>query len=154
MFDILPWRKSKSSENNADKSVESFRREANSIFNCFFDMPGWGENLQPKMDVIDKAKSIVVKAEVPGMEVDDIHISLNGQYLTISGNKKHEVNKSNGDYYHMESSYGHFSRTVQLPAPVDQSDVDASYKKGVLRIELKKTREEQKSKRIKIESKD
>jgi Molecular chaperone (small heat shock protein) len=63
------------------------------------------------------------------------------------------VNKSKGDYYHVESSYGSFSRTVQLPAEVDQSDVDASYKKGVLKIELQKTKP-QKTKQIKIESKD
>jgi len=153
MFDILPWRKSKPSVKNADFSIESFRKEADNLFNRFFDMPAWGESLDPKMDIIDKKKTIEVKAEVPGMEVDDLDISLNGQYLTISGNKKHEVDKSKGDYYHVESSYGSFSRTVQLPAEVDQSDVDASYKKGVLKIELKKTRPE-KSKQIKIEAKD
>jgi len=153
MFDIMPWKKSKKSVSNTENSIERFRKEADQLFNSFFDMPTWGENLHPKMDIIDKKKAIVVKAEVPGMEVDDLDISLNGQYLTLSGNKKHEVNKSQGDYYHVESSYGSFSRTVQLPAEVDQSDVDASYKKGVLKIELKKTKPE-KSKQIKIEAKD
>jgi len=153
MFDILPWRKSKTSLSNTGNSIENFRREADSLFNRFFDMPGLGDSLQPKIDIVDKKKNIIVKAEVPGMDVDDLDISLNGQYLTISGNKKHEVNKSKGDYYHVESSYGSFSRTVQLPEEVDQSDVDASYKKGVLKIELKKTHQEE-SKRIKIEAKD
>jgi len=153
MFDMMPWRKSKPSVKNTENSIDSFRREADSLFNRFFDMPAWGENLTPKMDIIDKKKTLEVKAEIPGMEVDDLDISLNGQYLTISGNKKQEVNKSKGDYYHVESSYGSFSRTVQLPAEVDQSDVDASYKKGVLKIELQKTKP-QKTKQIKIESKD
>jgi len=153
MFDILPWRKSKQSVVNTENSIDSFRREADSLFNRFFDMPAWGESLSPKVDIIDKKKAVVVKAEIPGMEVDDLDISLNGQYLTLLGHKKHEVNKSKDDYYHVESSYGSFSRTVQLPAEVDQSDVDASYKRGVLKIELKKTKPKD-SKRIKIESKD
>lgn len=153
MFDILPWKKSKKLVSNTENSIDSFRRETDYLFNRFFDMPAWGESLNPKVDIIDKKKSVVVKAEIPGMEVDDLDISLNGQYLTLSGNKKHEVNKSKDDYYHVESSYGSFSRTVQLPAEVDQSDVDASYKRGVLKIELKKNKPEE-SKRIKIESKD
>jgi HSP20 family protein len=153
MFDILPWRKSKTSVSNTDNSIDNFRREADQLLNRFFEMPAWGENLSPKVDIIDKKKTIEVKAEIPGMDVNDLDISLNGQYLTLSGNKKEEVNKSKGDYYHVESSYGSFSRTVQLPSEVDQSDVDASYKKGILKIELKKTRLEN-SKRIKIEAKD
>jgi len=153
MFDIMPWRKSKTSLSNTDNSIERFRKETDALFNRFFDMSDWGDSLQPKVDVIEKKKTIVVKAEIPGMEVDDLDISLNGQYLTLSGNKKQEVNKSQGDYYHVESSYGSFSRTVQLPAEVDQSDVDASYKKGVLSIELKKTRPG-KSTRIQIQSRD
>jgi len=153
MFDILPWRKSKTSLKNTEKSIDTFRREADQLFNRFFDMPAWGEGLNPKVDIIEKKKTIEINAEIPGMEVDDLDIALNGQYLTLSGNKKHEVNKSKDDYYHVESSYGSFSRTIQLPAEVNQSDVDASYRKGVLKIALKKSRPE-KSKRIKIETKD
>jgi HSP20 family protein len=153
MFDILPWRKSKASVSNTDYSIDNFRREADHLLNRFFEKPAWGNSLSPKIDIIDTKNNIEVKAEIPGMNVDDLDISLNGQFLTLSGNKKEEVNKSKGDYYHVESSYGSFSRTIQLPAEVDQSDVDASYKKGVLKIALKKTRIEN-SKRIKIESKD
>jgi len=153
MFDIMPWRKSKQSVVNTENPVDHFRQEANALFNRFFDMPDLGNNLQPKVDIIEKKKTIEVKAEIPGMNVDDLDIALNGQFLTISGSKKEEVDKSQGNYYHVESSYGSFSRSLQLPAAVDQSDVDASYKKGVLKIELKKN-QARKSKRIQIQSEE
>jgi len=140
MLDLMPWRKTKSTISNPDNSVDLFRKQANSLFDQFFEMPDWGSKLQPKVDIIEKKKKIEVKAEVPGIEVDDLDISLKGQYLTISGSKKQEKEDSTDNYYHLERSFGSFSRTVELPEPVDESNVDASYKKGVLSIKLKKTK--------------
>jgi HSP20 family protein len=152
MFDIMPWKKNKSSvANNTDNSIDLFRKQTDALFNRFFDMPDWGESLQPKVDVVEKKKSIEVKAEIPGVNVDDLDIALNGRLLTLSGSKHQETENKSDHYFHVERSYGSFSRTIQLPSEVDQSNVDASYKKGVLSIELKKSKIG-KSKRIDIKS--
>ncbi|MBF0450433.1 MAG: Hsp20/alpha crystallin family protein [Candidatus Magnetomorum sp.] len=151
MFETMPWKKSKPSVSNRDNSVDLFRKQADSLLNRFFDRSDWGESLQPRVDVIEKKKTFEIKAEIPGIDVDDLDISLNGHFLTISGTKKHESESSKDNYYHMERSYGSFSRTIHLPAEVEESDVDASYKKGVLNIELKKAKSG-KSKRIEIKS--
>jgi len=153
MFDIMPWRKNKPSVfSRTDNSIDLFRKQADELLDSFFDLPDWGEKSQPKIDIVEKKKTIEVKAEVPGVSADDLDIALNGRLLSISGTKKQESESSSDNYYHMERSFGSFTRTIQLPAEVDESDVDASYKKGVLNIELKKVKPE-KSKRIDIKTK-
>jgi HSP20 family protein len=71
--------------------------------------------------------------------------------LTIKGEKKREKEEKDENYHCMERSYGYFNRTIELPADVDPEKVDASYKKGVLKIELKKTKESE-IKKIEIKS--
>jgi len=80
----------------------------------------------------------VVRAEVPGCKAEDIDISVYGNTLTISGEKK-DSHEENGDgYYHMESSYGSFRREVSLPADVEQDKIEAVCKDGVLSVTLPK----------------
>ena len=69
--------------------------------------------------------------------------------MTIKGEKKQEAEQKDENYHRMERSYGYFIRTIELPAEVDPDKVDASYKKGVLKVELKKTRESE-TKKIEI----
>lgn len=81
-----------------------------------------------------------MKAELPGVETEDIDVSLDGRMLTIKGEKKHEKEEKKENYHRVERSYGYFNRSIELPAEVDASKVDASFKKGVLKIELNKTK--------------
>jgi HSP20 family protein len=71
--------------------------------------------------------------------------------LTIKGEKKQEKEEREENFHRMERSYGYFNRTIELPCEVDSEKVDASYKKGVLKIELKKTKESE-SRQIEIKS--
>jgi HSP20 family protein len=105
----------------------------------------------PTIDISEGKKDITVKAEIPGVEANDIDISLNGKLLTIKGEKKQEKEEKEENYHRMERSYGYFNRTIELPSEVDPEKVDASYKKGVLKIELKKTKESE-TKKIEIKS--
>ena len=96
--------------------------------------------LYPHLDVKDEKKKIIVEAEMPGLESNDIDVSLDGRLLTIKGEKRKEKEDKTDRYYHFERSYGRYHRTIELPAEVESSHVDASYKRGVLKIELKKAK--------------
>ena len=91
------------------------------------------------MDVSEDKRHITVSAEIPGVDKDGIDLSLNGRILTICGEKKQKKEASDEHYHRVESSFGFYRRTIELPADVDGSDVDAKYKNGVLKIKLKKT---------------
>jgi len=106
----------------------------------------------PAVDMYDKEKEIVVKAEVPGMDKKDINISVSDSTLTIKGEMKKEEETKEEDYYYAERSYGSFSRRLELPAKVQESKIKANFKDGILEIHLPKA-PESKAKEIKIEGK-
>jgi len=104
----------------------------------------------PKVDVVDRANDVLVRAEVPGVEKKDIEVSVSGNMLTIRGETKKETKEEKGDYYRAEISRGAFSRTVALPAEVDDSKTKAAMKDGVLELTLPKV-EKAKRRSIKID---
>jgi HSP20 family protein len=94
---------------------------------------------RPSIDVVETDKDIRISAELPGMEEKDIDVSLGKDSLTIKGEKKEEKEDKGKGYYRMERSYGSFSRVIPLPTEIDQDKVKATFKKGVLTVELPKT---------------
>ena len=141
MIDLTPWRKGEG------KETTRFRSELENLMNRFFDrdFPISREMFKegrwfPRVDVSEGDKNITVKAELPGVETQDIDVSLDGRLLTIKGEKKQEKEEKKENYHRVERSYGYFNRTIELPAEVDASKVDASFKKGVLNIVLHKTK--------------
>jgi len=150
MFDVLPWKRNK--KNNANK----YRREMDNMYDQFFGpdfLPStflFRKNKWiPNIDISEGKKEITVKAEVPGIEASDFDISLDGRILTIKGEKKDEQKENEETYYRVERSYGYFSRTIELPAEVDPKKVEASYKRGILKIKIRKTKSSE-TKRIQI----
>jgi HSP20 family protein len=124
------------------------KRDMEGLFDNFFHgfdvVPferGWErwEAFSPRIDVTDTEKAIKVAAELPGMDEKDIDVSLTREALTIKGEKKEEKEEKDEDYYHVERSYGSFSRTIPLPVEVETDKVQASFKKGVLTITLPKS---------------
>jgi HSP20 family protein len=91
------------------------------------------------VDVSETAKEIIVRAELPGMDPKDIDISIQGNLLTLKGERRQEKEEEGENYHRIERSFGAFSRTLQLPAEVDLEKVNATYKDGVLKIALPKT---------------
>ena len=115
--------------------------EMDDLFDGFFrglDRPFAGYKAWPAIDVAEEENSIVVRAEVPGCKSEDIDISVYGNTLTISGEKKFEEEKKEKGYYHIESTYGSFRRELTLPTDVDPGKVEAVCKDGVLSITLPK----------------
>jgi HSP20 family protein len=92
----------------------------------------------PKIDVIDRNDEVVVKAAIPGVDKEDLTVSVTGDTVTIKGETSHEEKEEKGDYYRCEISRGAFSRTVSLPAEVDASQSKATFKDGMLELSLPK----------------
>jgi HSP20 family protein len=116
--------------------------------------PGFGAlDVNPRLDVRDTKDGLEITAEVPGMARDDVKITVEGDVLTIRGEKKSESEKSEGDYRVSERAYGAFSRSVSLPATVDAEKLTASMKDGVLKLVAPKNGKAQ-AKTIAIKSAD
>jgi len=127
-------------------------RDMDDLFGSFLgDWPALSQRgIWPAIDVADGENEIVVKAEVPGCKAEDIDISVYGNTLTLSGEKKTEEEKKEKGYYHLERSYGSFRRDIALPNDVDPNKVEASCKDGVLTITLPKS---EKAKAVKVKIK-
>jgi HSP20 family protein len=96
------------------------------------------QGLWPRVDITEQGDSYVIKADVPGVEKDDISISIEGGMLSISGEIKGEMKQEKGSYAHLERQFGHFYRSFNLPQDVDASQVAAHCRNGVLEITLKR----------------
>jgi HSP20 family protein len=121
--------------------LSRLHNEMDDLFDSFFrglDRPFSGYKAWPAIDIAEHEDSILVRAEVPGCKADDIDISVYGNKLTISGEKKLEDQKKEKDYYHVESTYGSFRRELNLATDVDQDKINAECKDGVLTITLPK----------------
>lgn len=92
------------------------------------------EGRNPKVDVINRDKEVVVKAELPGVKKDDLDVSLSDNTLTLRATSKHEETEEKGEYFRREMSRGEFVRTLTLPAEVDGAKAKASFKDGILEL--------------------
>jgi HSP20 family protein len=104
----------------------------------------------PSVDISENDDNIVVNAEIPGMNKEDINVSVRDDTLTIKGEKKREREEEEENYHVVERSYGRFQRSFTLPDNVKSDDIKANYKDGVLNITIPKT-EEAKSKELKVD---
>lgn len=95
----------------------------------------------PSADITETTSEYVVKAELPEVERDDIHVSLNEGTLSISGERKYHEDEKDEKVHRIESFYGRFSRVFSVPSNVDSAKINAKYKDGVLRVRLPKTQE-------------
>jgi HSP20 family protein len=93
----------------------------------------------PHTDVTESKDSVNITAELPGLEAKDVEVSLVGDVLTLKGAKKEEKEEKDEHRHVVERTYGAFSRTVRLPAPVAADKIKATFKNGVLTVTLPKT---------------
>ena len=93
----------------------------------------------PRTDIKETKKNIKIVSEMPGMDPNDIDVSVHNGILTITGEKKGEKEETGTDYHHIERSYGCFSRSITIPDSVDSEKVESTYKNGVLTVTLPKT---------------
>jgi len=107
---------------------------------------------RPAIDLTEHENEYVVTAEVPGMEEDDVHISLKDNVLTLKGEKKFEQEEEGENRYYRERRYGNFQRMIRMDAEIDSDNVQAEYENGILTITLPKTKETM-AKEIPVKSK-
>ena len=134
---------------NPMRDMFSTRHRMNRLMNDFF-MPSpyfrrentvWDWN--PSVDIYNEDDSIVLKAELPGIDKDNINIDVKDRVLTLKGERSSDNEVKEDKYYRRERSFGRFERRFSLPENVNADDIKADYKDGVLRIEIPKPVEEQ-----------
>jgi HSP20 family protein len=157
--DIIPWRR----KEGADLATRDFfgdtfarlQREMNALFDSFFTETGLervttsGFPFTPNVDVVETDDAVKVSAELPGLDEKDLEVSIDDHGLVLKGEKKSEVEETKAGVHRLERSYGSFFRRIALPAEVDYDKAEANFTKGVLTIELPKTKSS-KSKTVKI----
>lgn len=96
----------------------------------------------PAVDIYETPENIIIKAEIPGVSKKDISIELKNDSLYLKGERKFEKELKEENYHRMERSYGSFSRVFSLPTSVEQDQIKAKFKNGVLQISIPKLEEE------------
>ena len=133
------------------REMDRLQRDMNRLFNQYYPTrlrtaPGY-----PAINIWVNEDGQFVSAEIPGVRVDDIEVNVEGDTLTITGERSSDEVPENAYYHRKERGFGKFSRTVQLPYAVDAGKVEASFKNGVLNIVLPRV-EAEKPKKIAIKS--
>ena len=137
---LIPWTKR--------TDLANFRSEFDNLWNRFLDGDVYDTNLPavfnratfPPVNVAESEKNWTVSVELPGLREQDIQVQILGQQLMISGDRKWEDERKGKEFHRVESQYGAFQRSIQLPenTRLDPDAVVATYKKGILEITLPK----------------
>ena len=132
--------------------VDRLRQEVNDLFGSFLSgTEPFFSRVYPALNISEKDNNFYVRAELPGVNVDSLDISVVEGRLQIRGERKIEVEEQKTSYHRREREAGFFRRTIALPARVDPGKVSASMKNGVLTITLPKS-EEAKPKKITVKT--
>lgn len=122
-----------------------------------FDQPDFGISdllnggWIPAVDVLESQDKLTVKAELPGFKREDLDVSVHDNHLVLSGERKADMERKEGDFYRSERFYGKFHRSIELPFAVDTGRIEARYNDGVLTIMLPKS-ESAKAKQIEVKA--
>jgi HSP20 family protein len=135
---------------DSSRELSSLQAEMNRLFHTFFDTPtsgtGTGGNgglrrWHPAMDLVETDEHFVLRADLPGVDENDVKVELEDSVLSISGERRHEQEVKKGGYYRIERATGSFARTLTLPDGIDADAVQASFDKGVLEVRIPKPAE-------------
>lgn len=110
---------------------------------------GGASSWLPAVDVVETDDALVLSFDLPGIEEEKISVELDGNVLTVSGERERASENSRDRFYRFERRIGHFSRSVTLPTGVDETGIVADYSNGVLEVRVPKP-EEPKPKRIRV----
>ncbi len=140
--------------------LENLRKEMERLIDEFFPTKGsyisplWRKGTEdiavPSVDMVDRGDEIVVSMDMPGVEKDNIEVSLQEDTLTVKGTVKKESEEKEENYIKRERTYSSFERTIRIPVKINSDKIKAVLKNGILQIHLPKA-EEVKPKKIKID---
>ncbi len=136
------------------REVESLQKEMNRLFDRLVPTDvGNGEKMGlsfiPAAEITETPEAVQLKLEIPGMEAKDLNVEVTADSLTINGERKSEIKTEEEGFTRTEFRYGKFHRVIPLPVRVDNNNVTAEYKDGILNLTLPKA-EEEKNKVVKV----
>ena len=138
---------------NPWQEMSSLQRQLNRLFDDAFTSESWGEwsNLSkvPAAELTETDDALLLKLEVPGMEAKDLDIQVTADSVSISGERKEETKSEEKGVTRSEFRYGKFSRVIPLPVKIQNTNVTAEYKDGILNLTLPLAQEE-KNKVVKV----
>ena len=106
----------------------------------------------PRVDIAETDKTFEIKAEIPEVNKEDVKVTVHNGVLTIQGDRKQEAEEKGKKFHRVERFYGSFTRCFTLPDNVDEAKISASFKGGMLNLQIQKTEEEKpKSIEVKVE---
>jgi len=137
------------------RELDTFQSDMNRLFDSFFGRregaPAGARRWVPAMDLVETDDHLVLKADLPGLDRDDIQIEVSDNVLTISGERRDESEEKREGYHRVERSFGRFQRSVELPEGIAAEDVRAKFDRGVLEVRIPKPAE-RKPTRVEIEA--
>ena len=140
-YSTSPWRE-----------IEQMQRDMDRLFNRMtrFDRPAIAPEF-PAINIWANEEGLVVTAELPGVNTDDIDISVVNETLTLSGIRQPDTLEEGDKYHRRERRHGKFSRTFQLPFAIEADNVEAVFENGVLHVSLPRA-EAEKPKKIAVKT--
>ena len=131
------------------REMTAMRNQFERVFGPVFEARQ--ESWLPAVDVYDAKDAVVIKAEIAGMNPNDIHIDVDDNVLTITGERKFEEIVDKDRYYRVERRFGSFERSLALPSGVIPDEIVANYGDGILEVRVPKA-EEEKPRRIEVKA--
>jgi HSP20 family protein len=140
MTELIIWK---------NREMDKMRREVDRLFNRMWDDFGSSLFSGPCMDISETQDVVVIRAELPGVESNDVQISVTDRTLYLSGEKKVKKVMRGEQFYRVERRFGSFSRKIELPCSVEVEEIKATYENGVLMIVMPKCKDRNGS-RVKV----
>ena len=137
------------------RELQAIQQEMNRLFGSAFDAQGTttngglGNRWIPPMDLVEDDEHFVVRADLPGIEEKDVNVELQDNVLTISGERKSEIDQRNEGYHRIERAHGTFVRSLTLPEGIDADGLKAKFANGVLELRIPKP-EQRKPRKVAI----
>ncbi|MER3493625.1 MAG: molecular chaperone [Mastigocladus sp. ERB_26_2] len=133
------------------QEIENLQQDMNRLFDRLMTRDGEriGTNFIPAAEMQETSDAIHLKLEIPGMDAKDIDVQVSAEAVSISGERKEETKTEEKGMTRTEFRYGKFQRVIPLPARVENTNVKAEYKNGILQLTLPKA-EEEKNKVVKV----
>ena len=138
------------------RELQSIQQEMNRLFGAAFDSQAGSSTAAagtrswiPAMDLVEEDDEFVLRADLPGVQDEDVNVELQDDVLTIAGERKADHEQRTAGYYRIERAIGTFSRSLTLPEGIDPEGIEASFNNGVLEVRVPKP-EERKPRRVAI----
>ena len=155
--DLVPWKKTNNNLAVGRGEVDPFARMRQGMDDMFNEMLGtWvgrpnlngAGSFLPQINVGDTVNEICVTAELPGLDQKDLEVSIIDGSLRLKGEKREEHEEEKGEVYRSERRYGAFERLIDLRAEIEPDQIKASYRNGVLKVIIPKSKDAKSRRRV------